>query len=411
LKISTTVTAGPSSRSTFLKSATLLAPMAMLGMGPSAFGPILAEIHKEFATNPGANWLVPMVLTLPAVCIALFSGAAGMIADRFGRKRLLMGSLLLFGLAGAAPFFLKSLGAILASRFLVGVAEAGLAISSTTLIGDEFEGAAREKMLASQVVVAASAAVVVAVAAGGLGALGWRHAVLVYLLALPLLALVVFVVREPRASERYVRKDKPASLQVFPWKPTFAACGLMLVTSMFFCVLPVEMAFVMSAIGVSDPKIIGLSMAAMAVGIGVGAGLFKTLSRLGIPLVLTLGYAVMAAGFLSIAFASNLPWTIAACFVTQIGAGLALPAVLAAALKLFSFEFRGFGTGLVQCANSLGQFVCALVVTGLAMMLSGLSGAMTVLALLAATAAACAGVFYLRGRRPALGAQVADPAE
>ena len=68
--------------------------------------PVLPLLLKEFSDTPGAPFLVPMALTVPALCVALFAPLAGWLSDRVGRKKLLITALLLYSAAGILPLML-----------------------------------------------------------------------------------------------------------------------------------------------------------------------------------------------------------------------------------------------------------------------------------------------------------------
>lgn len=368
------------SQSGLLKRLVLLSPMLLLGMAPAALGPVLPEVQREFASFPGASFLVVMVLTLPSVCIALLSGLAGVIVDRVGRKAVLVFGLFLYGIAGVAPFFLTNLPAILASRLFVGVAEACAMIAATTLIGDEYEGQERERMLAYQVAVAALSAVVIAMAAGALGSFGWRYAVLPHSISLAICVLAIAKIREPQRPQKLSVKVELLATEPFPWKRTLLACCLMLMTSMFFFIMPVELAFILTNIGVTSPKVIGMTLAGVTTGLAVGAMVYRALSRADTRVHLALGFAIMAVGLAGVAGSRAHAMLTGFAFLSVVGAGMMVPSLLAAALKLFPFEHRGLGTGLIQSSNSLGQFICGLVVTGLAAATASLTTAIWILA-------------------------------
>jgi len=69
----------------------LMLAAVMPTMAIIALVPVLPLLLREFADVPGAAVLVPMALTVPALCVALFSPLAGWLSDRLGRKRLLIG--------------------------------------------------------------------------------------------------------------------------------------------------------------------------------------------------------------------------------------------------------------------------------------------------------------------------------
>jgi len=394
------------SQSELLKRLVLLSPMLLLGIAPATFGPVLAEVQREFADVPGATYLVPMVLTLPSVCIALLSGLAGVIVDRAGRKPVLVFGLFLYGIAGVAPFFLSSLPAILVSRVFVGIAEACAMIAATTLIGDEYEGEERERMLAYQIAVAALSALTIAAASGGLGSFGWRYAILPHSISLAICALAIVMIREPQRPQRPQRvstRTQRQAIEPFPWQRTLLACGLMLMTSLFFFIMPVELAFILTNIGVTSPKVIGLTLAGVTTGLAVGAMAYKALSRAGTRLHVTLGFAILAVGLAGVAGTRSHAVLTGFAFLSEVGAGMMVPSLLAAALKLFPFEHRGKGTGLIQSSNSLGQFACGLVVTGLAAATASLTTALWILAAWAAGVAVVAAIGTLR--KPATAAK------
>ena len=56
--------------------------------------PVMPLLGREFAGVSGSEALVPIALTIPALCVALFSPLAGWLSDRIGRKMLLFFSLL-----------------------------------------------------------------------------------------------------------------------------------------------------------------------------------------------------------------------------------------------------------------------------------------------------------------------------
>src|SRR5579862_4875480 len=89
-----------------------------------ALVPNLPLLFRHFASTPDKELLVPMIITLPSLGIVLLAPLAGVLADRWGRRRLLLCALALFGGAGLAPLVLDDLRWILASQAILGIAEA-----------------------------------------------------------------------------------------------------------------------------------------------------------------------------------------------------------------------------------------------------------------------------------------------
>ena len=141
-------------------------------MGAVLIVPVLPLFARAFAGVPAIGIIAPVILTLPALCSGLLSPFAGAAADRFGRRRLLIGALVVYGLAGTAPALLDSIPLIIATRFVVGVSEAVIMTCCTTLVGDYFSGAVRERWLSYQSAVVAVGATMLFVIGGALGAFG-----------------------------------------------------------------------------------------------------------------------------------------------------------------------------------------------------------------------------------------------
>jgi MFS family permease len=95
--------------------------------------PNLPAIQQTFASEPNIAVLAPIALTIPALMIAIFSAPAGFLADRLGRRQVLIGSLFVYLIAGTAPALLNSIGAIIAARAVVGLAEAAIVTCKGTI--------------------------------------------------------------------------------------------------------------------------------------------------------------------------------------------------------------------------------------------------------------------------------------
>src|SRR4051795_11412028 len=134
--------------------ALLLAGSCLAVLGAVLIAPVLPKMEDHFAGVAGADVLVPIVLTIPALVIGLTAPFAGLVIDAIDRKRLLIVALLVYAVAGTAPLYLDSLGTIIASRAVVGLCEAAIMTCCTTLIADYWSGPRRSRYLGLQTLVA-----------------------------------------------------------------------------------------------------------------------------------------------------------------------------------------------------------------------------------------------------------------
>ena len=130
--------------------ATLLLTSTLTVMSGATIAPSLPAMQEYFADVPNSALLVRLVLTIPALFIAIGGLFAGQLVDRLGRKPLLVGSTLVYGLAGASGLVLNSLGTILVGRALLGLSVAGIMTGVTTLIADYYTGQSRANFMGLQ---------------------------------------------------------------------------------------------------------------------------------------------------------------------------------------------------------------------------------------------------------------------
>ncbi|MEU9954871.1 MFS transporter [Streptomyces sp. NPDC050982] len=371
----------------------LMAGSCLPILGAVLIAPVLPKMQDHFVSVPGAKALVPLALTVPALSLALLAPFAGVIVDRLGRKRLLIVATVLYALFGTAPLWLDSLGAIIASRALVGVTEAAIMTCCTTLIGDYYSGHQRVKYLALQTMCASASATAFFVVGGAVGAAGWRLPFWVYAVSLALAPLMATALPSPaaRAAADNARAEtetaEAAAQRPFPWRQMAGICVLTFFGAMVFYTVPVEMAYLLDDLGVENTGVIGLATAIASAATVAGAVTFARLKRSPDPMLPAV-LALCAVGFAVVFLAGNAPLLVVGAVINCLGTGMLLPALLTSAMSRLAFEDRGRGTGLWMAAFFGGEFVCPLVLLALESAVGSLAGAVGVLGLAAAVVAA-----------------------
>lgn len=354
-----------------LTGVALLLPITLSTMAIVLLAPILPQLMQAFGQVPGAAYWVPMILTIPALCVAFFSPIAGLLGDRLGHRRLLLGSLLVYAVVGVAPLFLQSLPAILLSRVGVGLSEALIMVLSTAMIADHFSGAARDRWLAAQTAFASLSALLFFNIGGQLGALGWRTPFWAYGSALLMFLLVLIFTRQPAESARPSETDAAPSAPVaFPWSNMLIILAITVYGSIFFYTVQIQASSGLVQLQLTDPARIGFLTSIASIGVPLGTFLYSRIGRWPVRMLLLLEFAILAVGFCIMGYARSPSIFLIGCFLNQIGAGLLLPTLLVWAMSLLRFEIRGQGVGLWQSAFAFGQFLSPLVVT----LMSGLAG-------------------------------------
>jgi MFS family permease len=370
----------------------LLLSSCLAVLGAVLLAPVLPRIQDAFAGTPGVEALAPVVLTAPALVIGLTAMIAGRIVDRVGRKRLLVGALVVYAFVGTAPLWLPSLELIVASRVLLGLTEAAIMTCCTTLLADYFHGSQREKYFGLQVVFTTVAATIFFAVGGALGAADWRTPFWLYVVSLPLAVAAARLIWQPAPQAQAAARA--AKLPALPWRRLAAPIGVSLVGGLVFYVLIVQLSFKLDDIGVGSTAVIGAASAIASVGTAVGGIFFSRLAGRGPAVLVPLAFAVSGVGIVGLGLSSAVPAVIAFAVITGFGNGLILPSLLTWALGSLSFEQRGRGTGVWTSAFFIGQFFCPLVVLALTGALGGLGTALAVLG--AVSLVAAAGVRFAR---------------
>ena len=334
----------------------LLLLSSLTVMAGATIAPSLPAMAEHFAATPAVDLLSRLVLTLPALLIAVAAWPSGWVIDRLGRRMPLLAGVLLYALAGASGLVLDSLAAILVGRALLGLAVAMLLTATTTLIGDLMPPGARERFLGFTASFMGFGGVVFLTAGGLLAELGWRGPFAVYLLALPLLA---WVARLPETGGR----DAPP-LPGGPF-PTALAALLYLTATLhmvIFYLIPVQIPFVLRQMQHPSPSLAGLVIAASTLA-GAAASLLYPLllPRLGHRRVFSLGFSVMALGGFVTGLALSTGTLVLGLVIAGIGGGIAMPNYGAWLLARTAPAARGRAMGGLVAAIFMGQFLSPLL--------------------------------------------------
>jgi MFS family permease len=390
----------------FMTGIALLLPITLSTMAIVLLAPILPKLLDEFKSVPGHEYLVPVVLTVPALCVALLSLFAGMLGDRFGRRKLLMMSFVVYGIFGVAPIFLSDLWLILLTRIGVGIAEAAIMVLTTTMIGDYFKGERRDKWLAGQTAFASVSALLFFNLGGALGELGWRTPFWVYGSAFAMMALVIMFTWEPTPDAAFDATTKTAptagSWDGFPWKRILPIIAITVYASIFFYTVQIQASSGLALLGLDSPAQIGFLTSVASLGVPLGTFVYSRIRSTPVARLLLVEFGLLAVGFMLMAKSGSVTGFLTGCFINQLGAGMLLPTLLVWAMSFLDFEVRGRGTGMWQAAFALGQFLSAIIVTYISLRVGGLLASFAWLAGGAAIAAVVALAMTQR-KRPALG--------
>src|SRR5262245_794054 len=371
----------------FIHAFLLMAGSCMPIMGALLIAPILPQIQRSFSGVPKVEFWAPIALTIPALFIAILAPFAGAIVDALGRRRPLVIALALYAAFGTAPLWLDSLYSIIVSRAGVGLAEGVIMTCCTTLIGDYYDGARRSKYLALQTTCTTLSASLFLLGGGLLGELGWRAPFWVYGVSLLLAPLAQIYLWEPERKRQTEVEQGPtpvgAAAPSFRPLLLLGVCGLTLIASIAFFVVPVHLGFLLNDLGTRSARTIGVILGLTAVTKMIGSLIFHRLFIIGFttPRLLALSCALSASGLLVLAAATTMNEAATGALINGFGGGLLIPTLLTWNMRTLPLERRGLGTGAWTAGMFLGQFVNPIVVVAIAGIAGGRAGAVHLIGL------------------------------
>jgi MFS family permease len=351
----------------------LLMTASLTVLVTAILGPSLPAMQAHFKDVSGADYLVPLTMTAPMLMMAGLSVFAGELADRFGRKRLLAGATVLYALAGTAPMVLDSLTAIIASRFALGIMEAVLMTVSTTMIGDYYDGAKRERLMSLQTTVAASSAFLLNMVGGMIAEHGWRAPYAAFAISLVLAPLMAIFLWEPKTRASMTAEQFAQDRMSFRPRMLGFTCLLAVLLGIVFLTVPVHFGYLHGAIGVQSPARIGMAYGINSLGVIAGTLLFGWVlaGKLKVAFQLTLGCLATGAGFLLMKSAGDYSALTTAGFINGLGAGILLPTMVTWNMRDLPISRRGMGTGAFQSCLFFGMFVNPILIVALEKQLGG----------------------------------------
>jgi MFS transporter, ACDE family, multidrug resistance protein len=287
----------------------------------------LPDILEAFGQpDERAGWFVAAG-TVPGIVLAPL---VGVLADRYGRRKVLVPCLLVFSAFGAASALAPSFGILLACRLLQGFGSAGLINLAVVLIGDHWSGVERAKLIGFNAAVLTVSIAVLPTVGGRLAELGsWRLSFTPYLLGFvtAVVAARSLPAGAPHGGAR-LREQVTDALAVVRRPKVGAAIAFgfvlfVLIFGLFLTVLPVHLE---NEFGLAAGER-GMVLAAPAAGATLAALSLGRLQRFGRARLLVAANLLFVAGFATIGTADAILLLLAGAALYGLGEGIAIPTV------------------------------------------------------------------------------------
>lgn len=303
--------------------------------------PVLPDIAADLHVSKGQVGLLLAAATAPGILLAPVMGA---LADRFGRREVVVPCLVVFGLSGGMASFAPGFSTLLALRALQGVASAGLINLAVVLITDHWTGLERARMIGRNTA-ALTASIVVLPPLGGLLSVvgGWRATFIPYWLGL--VTGGILLVRLPRftGGEGTIRNQLRVTGQVVRSRAVLGpvSLGFAVFLLIFGLVLTAAPVYLHEAFGLGAGSR-GLVLALPAFTSTVAAlSLGRLRARVAVRTLVLGGLLLFAAGFAVVALVPLLAAVCVGALAFGLGDGLLVATLQDTVAEQAPAESRG----------------------------------------------------------------------
>ena len=337
--------------------------MAVLGV--SSISPAFPRIMEALNISETEVGMLIVAFTIPGVVLTPF---IGILADRFGRKRLLVPSLFLFGLAGGACALVTEFDILIALRVLQGIGATALATLNITILGDLFHGERRAAAIGLNASVLNVGVAAYPLLGGALATFAWNYPFLLPLVAIPIGLIVLFGLNnpEPRSKESlrqylgsawgYLKNIKVASAFI---------AGVILFVIVYGPYQTYLSLYLADSFEASS-FIIGVILSTMAVTSAlVSSQLGKIVKVISVPDMVKLGFVLIAVSLTLLPFLPRVELILISTFILGLGMGVLLPGLMTYIAGVAPLEYRAavmsINSTMLRLGQTLGPLIFGLV--------------------------------------------------
>jgi MFS family permease len=332
--------------------------MAILGI--VAVTPALTEISSSLNVPKDKIGLVVSLFALPGI---IFTPVYGFLADKLGRKKVILPSLFIFGIFGTLTFFVNDFNLLLILRFLSGTGAASLGALNVTLIGDFFGEADRKKIIGYNNGVLNLGTTVIPLLGGFLAKISWNYVFILPSLAVFLGLWMMFSFKEPPVTGKKSVNYFKEFLKALKEKTIFLVYIINILTYIIFfgsiwnyTSFVIEKNFVSSTV-VNAVVISSLSFTAAITSMFYG----KIVNKTGHRKLFAFVFLMNTAALVLVNFMPGWYFLFIPMVIFGIGFGLNLPNMQALIIKHSPENQRGSIVSINRTFTLLGQFTGPLI--------------------------------------------------
>jgi len=336
-------------------------------LGVSSITPAFPKVVKELNISAKDVGLLISIFSFPGILLTPFFGV---VADQWGRKKIIFPSLMLFGIAGGLCFFVRDFKLLLILRLIQGIGAAPLGALTVTIIGDLYSGKELIAAMGYNSSVRSIGSAIYPAIGGALAMMGWHYPFILPVIAIPIGFLVLLHLKTPEPeNEVHIREHlnivwrKLRNRQVIGLLVIGIIIFIMLFGSYMTC-FPLLLGNSFAA----STLIIGLIMAsASLIAAFISSQLGKIVKLFSRKTILKMSFFLYALALLIIPIISQLRLFFIPVIIFGIAHGMSIPVIQALLVEAAPLKYRATFMSVsgmtFRVGQTLGPFLMGLVIS------------------------------------------------
>ena len=338
----------------------LFSVSAMTVLGSTAIAPALPNLEKHFLGIKNIEFLVKLVLTIPAIFIVFFSPISGYLFDRYNRLKLIYPAIIIWSISGVSGFFLDNIYYILISRAIFGIATAFVMTGSSALLADYYTGIKREKALRFQNFYTAFGGTLFLIMGGFLSNINWRYPFLVYILEFVIFIFAFIILFEPQKNKKTSLNHADSNkFNFFTFLPIYM---LSFFGMSLFYIVPTQIPFMIINVLHKSGEYVGNSLALSSIVTALTSLLYARIRQyLSLDNMYVLGFSIVGIGLCIINIFHSYFMLLIALICMGFGLAIFLVTNSSWLFSLTNETNRAKAYGFLASSVFIGQFLSPII--------------------------------------------------
>lgn len=342
----------------------ILAVAFLTIIATAAIGPALGTIELSF---PNASpTLLKSIVTIPALICIPVSLLSNKITRDVRKKYLLIFGLIVYLIGAVLCYFANNIYILLAARGIFGIGLGIIAPMSLVLVGDFFQGQERAKYMGYSSASTNMGGVIVTPVIGFIAAADWHNIFLIYLIALPILILVIFCLPKvapfdahaPENLKKEVHKEtKHVKLNL----GVFKYAVIIILAFITFYSVPTNIALLIQERGLGNAELSSLLIALDTLFAFISATLFGRVLKVFKEFLILISFIIIAIGLVIVISASTVIVLSIGIVLIGIGFGLIVPYSLYYSAKSVHAKHTSLAITIVTTSIYVGEAICPMI--------------------------------------------------